>query len=118
MAKYKVIKYFTDIQDGNHAYHVGDTFPRAGHAVSEDRLKELSTGENRLGKPLIIEEAPETNENAPKIDSEVEDVKIYKTESKVQKTTVNESSSNRAKKTATGKAKKPATNRKVKKDAD
>lgn len=50
---YKVIKYFTDLQDNNHAYHVGDSFPRNGLDVSDERLTELSTKNNRQNKPLI-----------------------------------------------------------------
>lgn len=50
---YKVIKFFTDLQDGNHPYEVGDTFPRKGAEVSEDRLAELSSCDNLQGKPLI-----------------------------------------------------------------
>ena len=57
---YKVIKFFTDLQDGNFAYEVGDTFPRKGLEVTEDRLAELSGSDNRQGQPLIekVEEAP------------------------------------------------------------
>lgn len=40
---YKVIEYFTDLQDNYHAYHVGDPFPRNGLDVSDERLTELST---------------------------------------------------------------------------
>lgn len=50
---YKVIEYFTDLQDDNHAYNVGDTFPRKDLTVSEERLTELSTENNRQNKPLI-----------------------------------------------------------------
>lgn len=50
---YKVINYFTDLQDNNHAYNVGDTFPRKGKEVSKERLTELSNTSNRQGKPLI-----------------------------------------------------------------
>ncbi|WP_180552733.1 Rho termination protein, partial [Staphylococcus haemolyticus] len=50
---YKVIKYFTDLQDNSHAYHVGDPFPRTGLDVSKERLTELSTDNNRQNKPLI-----------------------------------------------------------------
>lgn len=57
---YKVIKYFTDLQDNRHAYHVGETFPHDGLEVSPERLEELSTDKNRRGIPLIekIEEEP------------------------------------------------------------
>lgn len=50
---YKVIKYFTDLQDDNHEYNVGDLFPRTGLDVSDERLTELSTKNNRQNKPLI-----------------------------------------------------------------
>ena len=50
---YKVIHYFTDLQDFNHPYDVGDTFPRPGVSVTEERLKELSGNNNKQKKPLI-----------------------------------------------------------------
>lgn len=52
---YKVLHYFTDLQDKNRAYHTGDTFPRAGMTVSDDRLKELAGNRNKRGVPLIEE---------------------------------------------------------------
>lgn len=51
--KYKVIKYFTDLQDNNYEYNIGDVFPHEGLIVTDERLKELSTNENRQGVPLI-----------------------------------------------------------------
>lgn len=50
---YKVIEYFTDLQDNDYAYNVGDTFPRKGLTVNKERLTELSTKNNRQNKPLI-----------------------------------------------------------------
>lgn len=57
---YEVIHYFTDLQDFNHPYKVGDTFPRVGMKVSEARLKELSSSNNKQKKALIklVEETP------------------------------------------------------------
>lgn len=52
---YKAIRFFTDLQDNNHAYHEGDTFPREGLKVSDQRLAELSGKGNRRGMPLIKE---------------------------------------------------------------
>ena len=52
---FKVIKFFTDLQDGNNPYEVGDTFPRKGLEVAEERLAELSGSENKQGEPLIKE---------------------------------------------------------------
>ena len=50
---YRVVKFFTDLQDGDHPYHVGEAFPRDGVEVTEERIKELSGKENRQGVPLI-----------------------------------------------------------------
>ncbi|MCD8832750.1 Rho termination factor N-terminal domain-containing protein [Staphylococcus arlettae] len=50
---YEVIKYFTDLQDNDYEYNVGDVFPREGLKVNDDRLKELSTNKNRQRTPLI-----------------------------------------------------------------
>ena len=52
---YKVIKYFTDLQDNNYAYYVGDTFPHNGGDVDAERIEELASDKNRLGVPLIDE---------------------------------------------------------------
>ena len=50
---YRVVKFFRDLQDNNHAYHVGEQFPHDGMEVSNDRLAELSTEANRRHEPLI-----------------------------------------------------------------
>ena len=57
---YKVIKYFTDLQDGNYPYNVGDTFPRPGATADAERLSELSGSNNKQNCPLIVkvEEKP------------------------------------------------------------
>ena len=52
---YKVIKRFRDLQDNNHSYSVGDTFPHYGVEVDADRVAELASDKNRLGVPLIEE---------------------------------------------------------------
>lgn len=50
---YKVIKFFTDLQDNDYPYSVGDIFPRSGVTVTEARLNELSGSDNKQGVPLI-----------------------------------------------------------------
>lgn len=52
---YKVITSFADLQDNNHAYNVGDSFPRVGVVVSEERCAELAGRQNKRGIPLIKE---------------------------------------------------------------
>jgi hypothetical protein len=61
---YKVIRYFTDLQDNNRAYNVGDVFPHVecSYPVTEKRLAELACRNNLQKTPLIrfaeVEEAP------------------------------------------------------------
>ena len=50
---YKVIHRFTDLQDFNHLYNVGDTFPRIGMKVPQSRIDELASSKNKLKTPLI-----------------------------------------------------------------
>lgn len=54
---YRVIKSFTDLQDNNYAYYVGNTFPRNGVEAGAERVAELASDKNRLGVPLIEEVA-------------------------------------------------------------
>lgn len=57
---YRVIEGFTDLQDNNHAYSVGDIYPRTGAVASDERIAELSSTKNRRGKVLIKSEKPKT----------------------------------------------------------
>lgn len=71
---YKVTKKFTDLQDGNHVYNVGDVYPRESYTPSEERIKELASDKNRQRTPLIAEipseETEEVSENVePKSNS-------------------------------------------------
>ena len=73
---YKVIKHFTDMQDNNFAYEVGDEFPRKNFSVLPSRIKELASDKNRQGCPLIeeipdIEDKPEKKtKSTKKVDKE------------------------------------------------
>ena len=71
---YKVIKAFTDMQDGNFAYQVGDEFPRKNFSVLPSRINELASSKNRQGVPLI-EEIPEVAEE-PKKEKKSKSVEI------------------------------------------
>lgn len=56
---YKVIKFFTDLQDNDFPYSVGDTYPRKGGTATEERIAELAGSDNKQGQPLImLEEKP------------------------------------------------------------
>lgn len=72
---YKVIKHFTDMQDNNFAYNVGDEYPRKGMSVLPSRIKELAGSKNRQGQPLIEEisekaEEPKKKKSVEKADKE------------------------------------------------
>lgn len=69
---YKVIKAFTDLQDNNHLYKEGDTYPREGFDVLPSRIKELATTQNRRGEILIqeIEDEPKPKKTAKKAEKE------------------------------------------------
>ena len=70
---YKAISYFKDMKDDMHPYSPGDTFPRAGLSVSEERINELSTGNNRRGKP-VIELVKEKKKAEPKAEPKEEPI--------------------------------------------
>ena len=61
---YKVIRYFTDLQDNDHPYNVGDTFPRDGLNVTAERAAELASRDNAQRTPLIV--AVDTDDEKPK----------------------------------------------------
>ena len=63
---------FVDLQDNKHLYHAGDKFPRTGARVSEERMKELSGKDNKLGQPLIGEKPKAKIDEIPS-----DDVKEY-----------------------------------------
>lgn len=54
--KFTVLHAFTDLQDKEKVYNVGDSFPKpANKKVSDKRIEELSTDKNKQGKALIQE---------------------------------------------------------------
>ena len=75
MAKYKVVSYFTDLQDADYPYNVGDTYPRNGLTVTAERIAELSGKSNLRGIPLI----EEVREKAEKVETVKEDAEKAET---------------------------------------
>jgi hypothetical protein len=61
---YNVLEYFTDLQDNEYEYKVGDTYPRKGYEPTAERIESLSTDKNVRKRPLIeaIEETSEDEE--------------------------------------------------------
>jgi hypothetical protein len=66
---YKVIKFFTDLQDSDRPYNVGDVFPHkdCSYPVTEKRLAELASRNNLQRTPLIryVEEAVKEEPKKP-----------------------------------------------------
>lgn len=63
--QYNVIYSFRDLKDNGHVYIKDkDIYPREGLKPSKNRIKELSTEKNKIGKVLIekIEEVIEETE--------------------------------------------------------
>jgi hypothetical protein len=69
---FRVIKLFTDLQDDNYKYEVGDEYPRLGLKPSLARIEELKGSDNKQHTPLIEEiedlkaDTEETTEDKPK----------------------------------------------------
>ena len=68
---YRVIKHFVDLQDSNHKYDIGDTYPRKGLNVLQSRINELASNKN-LQKTPLIEEIPEVEDKPKKKSKSVE----------------------------------------------
>lgn len=66
---YQVIVEFYDLQDKSKHYFPGDTFPRDGLTVSEERLEMLASDRTALGVPVIKkveDEKPATRKRVKK----------------------------------------------------
>lgn len=68
---YTVIHDFADLQDGEHIYRVGDSFPRSGVKPTSGRIAELLSNGNRIGTALIAEKI-EAHVQAPEPEAEPE----------------------------------------------
>ncbi|HDN3444290.1 TPA: Rho termination factor N-terminal domain-containing protein [Staphylococcus aureus] len=76
---YKVIEYFTDSQDNEYEYHVGDIYPRDGLEVSEERFTELSTTNNRrnlIAIKLVEDKQVEQSEASADEQKRLSDMKV------------------------------------------
>lgn len=80
---YKVVKYFTDLQDNSKPYNVGDVYPRKGLTVSDERIAELASSNNKQNTPLIVEVKAKTKVK-PNEDP-IEDTAEVKVEDKAEK---------------------------------
>lgn len=58
MKKYTSLILWVDSTDG-HEYHEGDAFPHDGREIPEERIKELSSLDNQIARPVILVEEVE-----------------------------------------------------------
>jgi len=93
---FTVLISFSDVQDNQHVYGVGDEYPRPGYVASPERIKTLTGSSNTFGRPIIREvpketaetskEEPETAENEPeKVVAEEVTAKPEKTRKRAKK---------------------------------
>lgn len=59
-----VIAPFVDLEDGHHMYRVGDIYPRAGLNVSEERIMQLLSTQNKAHKSFLERIAEQTDEES------------------------------------------------------
>lgn len=50
---YTVLHTFYDLKDCEHLYNAGESYPRDGYTPTDERVEELLTERNRMGKPMI-----------------------------------------------------------------
>ena len=67
---YKVIERFMDLQDDNYIYEVGDAYPREGASQTLERIRELASNSNKIGKSLIEEIVEKPKRTRKKKDEE------------------------------------------------
>jgi gas vesicle protein len=65
-----VIAPFVDLEDGHHMYRVGDVYPRAGLNVSEERIMQLLSTQNKAHKSFLERVAEQTNEESSAVETE------------------------------------------------
>ena len=51
--KYKVLRFFNDLQDNEYYYETGSVYPRDGLNPSQNRIDELASANNKQAIPLI-----------------------------------------------------------------
>lgn len=54
---------WVDLDDG-HEYRADEPFPHDGREIPDDRLDELASDKNQIGKPVIMVEAEEPKKKA------------------------------------------------------
>ena len=64
-----VIAPFVDLEDGHHIYRKGDIYPRAGLNVSDERIMQLLSTQNKARKSFLERVAEQTNEESSVVET-------------------------------------------------
>lgn len=64
--EYRVIATFTDLNDKSYLYKAGDTYPRKGVVPTAERIKSLSSKNNKRGIQLIEKVGKKPADQKPK----------------------------------------------------
>lgn len=64
-----VIAPFVDLEDGHHIYRKGDIYPREGLNVSDERIMQLLSTQNKARKSFIERIAEQTNEESSVVET-------------------------------------------------
>ena len=67
---YKVIEDFVDLKDRCYPYKAGDTYPRKGANIPDERIAELSGSDNARKHPVIEKVAAQRKKPASKAKKE------------------------------------------------
>lgn len=65
-----VIAPFVDLEDGHHIYRKGDIYPREGLNVSDERIMQLISTQNKAHKSFLERVAEQTNEENSAVETE------------------------------------------------
>lgn len=74
-----VIAPFVDLEDGHHMYRKGDVYPREGLKVSEERIMQLLSNQNKARKSFIERVAEPITEKISVVDATTEQPKKKRT---------------------------------------
>lgn len=64
-----VIAPFVDLEDEHHIYRKGDIYPRAGLNVSDERIMQLLSTQNKARKSFLERVAEQTNEESSVVET-------------------------------------------------
>lgn len=84
---YRAIEHFVDLQDERTEYNPGDVYPREGSIISEERLNELASADNKRHRPVIEKVAEKPKPVEKPVEKPAEEPAAKPAEKKTRKRT-------------------------------